>query len=145
MHVRARLLLLAAVILAACTSKPGAVPPGQAPLTIEAGGGSGISRLTLSESAAKRLGIQTATVAEQRIDGATKTVIPYAAVIYDTDGQTWTYTNPSGFLFVRAVIKVERIDGERAVLTLGPPLSTSVVTVGGAELWGAEHGVGGGH
>ncbi|HEX6867287.1 MAG TPA: hypothetical protein VF119_00710, partial [Candidatus Limnocylindrales bacterium] len=63
----------------------------------------------------------------------------------DPEGATWAYTNPEGLLFVRAPISVERIVGDLAILSEGPPAGTLVVTVGGAELWGAEHGVGGGH
>jgi len=39
-------------------------------------------------------------------------------------------------------ISVEFIDGDRAVLSEGPPAGTEVVTDGAAELFGAELGIG---
>jgi len=48
-------------------------------------------------------------------------------------------------VFVRHAITVDRIEADRAVLSAGPPIGTLVVTVGVAELWGIETGVGGGH
>lgn len=144
--VAGSMLLVAAVLsLAACsgaTAAPSATPP---PLTVEKGEGEEPSRLTLSPKAVERLGIETAAVTEQLLDGASRPVIPYAAVLYDPTGATWAYTNPEGVVFVRAPITVERIEGDIAVLVSGPPAGTLVVTVGAPELWGAETGVGGGH
>ena len=45
-------------------------------------------------------------------------------------------------VYVRAPIDVIRIDGDRALLSDGPPLGTEVVTVGAAELLGTEYEVG---
>lgn len=139
------LLVAAALVLAACSGTTAAVPATAPPLAVEEGAGDEPSRLTLSPKAAERLGIETAAVSEAQVDGATRTVVPYAAVIYDATGATWAYTNPEGLVFVRAPIAVERIDGDRVVLTSGPPPGTLVVTVGAPEFWGAENGVGGGH
>lgn len=102
---------------------------------------SGLKELTLSEKAAQRLGVETAQVATA---GSTMT-IPYAAIIYDAEGQTWTYVNTEGLTYLRETITVEEIEGDTAVLTAGPPAGTPVVTTGAAELYGAEIGVGGGH
>jgi hypothetical protein len=71
--------------------------------------------------------------------------VPFAAVFWDAEGQAWTYTNPEPLVFVRQTVAVERIDGDRALLTDGPAAGSSVVIVGVAELYGAETGVGGGH
>jgi multidrug efflux pump subunit AcrA (membrane-fusion protein) len=139
------LLVAAVLVLAACSGTTAAVPPTPPPLTVEKGEGDAPSRLTLSPRAAERLGIETVAVAEAQVDGATRTVVPYAAVIYDPTGATWAYTNPDGLVFVRAPITIERIDGDRVVLESGPPPGTLVVTVGAPEFWGAENGVGGGH
>jgi len=141
---RPALLLLAAIALAACASPTGETTPTQPPIEIVKTDGSEIGRLTLSASAAGRLGIATEAVAEERIDGVDRTVIPYAALLYDADGTTWAYTNPEGLLFIREPVTVDRIQGDLAILRAGPAVATLVVTVGGAELWGAEHGVGGG-
>ena len=72
--------------------------------------------------------------------GATQKVIPYAAVLYDADGKTWVYANPGPRTFLRAPITVDRIDGDDAFLSDGPPSGTAVVTVGAEELYGTEFG-----
>ena len=73
--------------------------------------------------------------------GTSRKIVPYAAVIYDVKGATWVYTNPEPLAFVRQSISVDYIKGDLAFLTEGPPAGTEVVTVGGAELYGAETGV----
>ena len=69
-------------------------------------------------------------------------IIPYTAVLYDSRGDTWVYTNPEPLVFVRDHISISYIEGDLAVLFAGPPAGTAVVTVGAAELYGAEFGVG---
>jgi hypothetical protein len=101
-----------------------------------------LSQIELTQAAADRTGIQTAPVQSETIGGADRLVIPYSAVMYHLDGSTWTYTNPSGLMFLRAPIDIDRIEGERAILTAGPTAGTAVVTVGAAELYGTEFGVG---
>lgn len=102
---------------------------------------SGLKELTLSEKAAQRLGVETAQVAGS---GAAM-MIPYAAIIYDADGQTWAYVNTEPLTYLRETITVEEIEGDTAVISAGPASGTPVVTTGAAELYGAEIGVGGGH
>jgi hypothetical protein len=70
-------------------------------------------------------------------------VIPYAAVLYDLNGDEWVYTSPQPLVYVRAPIVVDYIDGDLAVLSEGPPADTEVVTAGASELFGAEAGIGG--
>lgn len=143
MKVRRWLMLgvvLAAVPLAAC-APDSAEPAAEDPATVEEIPGSELSRLTLSAKAVERLGIETATVAE---DGSRLT-LPYAAVLYDSEGRTWAYATPEQNVFVRHEIVVDRVDGEVAFVDEGPPAGTEVVTTGAAELFGTETGVGGGH
>lgn len=97
--------------------------------------GESMPRVVLTESAAERLGIQTAQV---RVRGDQRTVIPYSAVLYDVNGDTWVYTNVEPLVFVRHRVSIDQIDGENAVLLDGPPPGTMTVTVGAAELFGAE-------
>jgi hypothetical protein len=97
----------------------------------------GQTQVVLSAEAAKRLDVQTTPV---RSAAGKKTVIPFAAVLYDPNGETWTYTSPKPLVFVRHDISVDRIDGNRAILSTGPPAGTSVVTVGATEIWGVEYG-----
>jgi hypothetical protein len=74
--------------------------------------------------------------------GKLQKVIPYAAVIYDAAGNSWTYTNPEPLVFVRHPIVIEYIDGDLAALKEGPEVGTAVVTVGAPELMGVELNVG---
>jgi hypothetical protein len=127
--------LLVPLFLTACggSADEGAT---ESPAAVEQIKGTEVNRITLTAEAAKRLDVQTATV---RSTGE-RTVIPYAAVLYDPDGRTWTYTSPERLVFVRKDISVDRIDGDSAILAKGPSAGTAVVTVGGDELWGVEYG-----
>jgi hypothetical protein len=111
------------------------------PAKVEPIAGTDVGRVTLSEEAATRLGIQTAPVGEEQIGGALRKVIPYGALLYDASGKTWTYTSPEPLVFVRQEITVDRIEGGQVTLSDGPTAGTAVVTVGAAELAGTEHGV----
>jgi len=136
-------MTIASVLLAACGQEAVEAAPGAEAVTLTEIEGTDFHRVTLSESAAARLGIETAAVTEDSARG--QLLIPYSALLYDASGATWTYTNPDGLVFVRAAVEVELIDGGFARLTAGPAAGTMVVAVGAAELWGAETGVGGGH
>lgn len=74
--------------------------------------------------------------------GAGPSIIPYSAVIYGLNGETWAYINPEPLTYVRHPITVDYIEGGQAFLLDGPPLGTPVVTVGAALLYGADTGVG---
>jgi hypothetical protein len=112
--------------------------------------GTDLSRVTLSQQAADRLGIETAVVRTQRLAGpgqagsaaASRKVVPYAAVIYDETGDTWTFTSPRPLAYLRQHIEIDFIEGDAAILSDGPAVGTTVVTVGAAELLGTELGVG---
>ena len=130
--------------LAGCTTASIDLPAIQSepPSHVEPIEGSELSRVTLSERAAQRLGIETTQVSSEEIDGTPRQVIPYGAVIYDTKGATWTYTSPEPLTFVRHPITIDAIDGDRVVLSEGPGDGTAVVSVGAAELYGTEYEVG---
>ena len=130
-------LAVVAIVAASGTSKDDAVAPDVKPATVVPIKGTGISRVTLSPDAARRLGIETAPVQA----GGRGGVIPYAAVLYDPSGQTFTYTSPRPRVFERQMIDVIRIDGARALLRSGPPAGMAVVTVGSQELFGSEYEV----
>ena len=85
----------------------------------------------------QRVGVRLASSS-----GTPKKVIPYSAVMYDVSGDTWVYTNTEPLVFIRHRVTIQHIDGEMAVLKDGPATGTEVVTVGAAELFGAETGVG---
>jgi hypothetical protein len=150
------------------TSKPG-------PAKVEKIEGSSVARVTLTEAAMARLGIETAPVREEAVaprkplvsgiagltiaanatapsvavtDAAqtmpgseTRKTIPYSAVIYDLSGQAWAYVNTAPRTYVRQPITIDYSQGAQTVLKDGPPAGTQVVSVGAAELFGAETGV----
>lgn len=99
---------------------------------------SGPARVTLTERAAQRLGIETVTVEER--DG--RKVVSSGAVILDAQGRRWLYVSEQPLVFLRHPIRIEREDAGLAWLAEGPPAGTRVVTVGAAELHGAETGIG---
>jgi hypothetical protein len=160
--------LVAGLGLAAC-QRPSSSAHHASPAEVEKIEGTGLSRITLTPKAAERLAIATASVAglgtaagtvvaqgdtgarlqgdpgvrlTRSTSGSGRTVVPYAAVIYDAHGDTWVYTSPSPLVFVRHRIEIDHIEGDRAVLRSGPPVGTTVVTAGAAELLGTEFKVG---
>jgi hypothetical protein len=150
----AGLLLAAALALGVSACSGGAAEEetqGYRDAKVEPVQGTDLSRVTLSRAAAERLGIQTTQVRAERVaapgqpasTATTHKVVPYAAVLYDEQGDTWTFTNPGPLSYLRAHIRIDRIEGDTAVLSEGPPVGTTVVTVGAAELLGTELGVGG--
>lgn len=126
------LAILVALSLAACgprTSTTEMIPPSM----LEEIEGSDLKRVILTEKAAERIGVQTVPV-----DGL---VVPYSAVIYDVEGNTWLYTNPEPLTFVRAQIVIDRIEGDQAFLTEELQTDAPIVTMGVIEIYGAETGV----
>lgn len=109
------------------------------PAKVEAIEGSKVKRVTVTEKAAQRLDIQTAEVTKE---GADQLAVPYASIVYDIGGGTWVYTMPQALTFVRQSVVVQSIKGVNVVLKDGPAVGTKIVTVGVAELYGAEKGVG---
>lgn len=136
------LITVLSVALAACGQEAADAAPGAEAVSVTEIENSNLHRVTLSESAAARLGVEMAAVTEGT---GGSLLIPYSALLYDASGATWTYTSPEELVFVREQVEVELIDGDLAQLTVGPEPGTAVVTIGAAELWGAETGVGGGH
>ena len=104
--------------------------------------GTDLWEVTLTERAAQRTGIETVEVSMRTVEGAERLTIPYSAVMYHYDGTEWTYTVPSPLTYLRAAIEIDYIDGDLAVLNSGPNEGTEVVSVGAAELYGVEFGIG---
>jgi len=153
---------------AADSSKPG-------PAKVEKIEGSNVARVTLTEPAMARLGVETTPVREEAVTprkplisgisaltvaanadsssvpvtdamqtapaSETRKIIPYSAVIYDLSGQAWAYVNTEPRTYVRQPITIDYSQGAQTVLKDGPPAGTQVVSVGAAELFGAETGV----
>lgn len=75
-------------------------------------------------------------------DDGPRLVVPFSSLIYDIYGETWVYISPEPLQFLRVPVEVDYIQGDKVVLIDGPAAGTKVVTVGVAELHGADTGVG---
>lgn len=125
-------LLSTSLMLSACgaPSVDIEVSEEEGPVKVEHLDGVQPTRVTLTEDAAQRLDIQTVP--------AQGNVIPYAALLYDTEGNTWVYVNPEPFVFLRSPVTVDHIEGGQAFLSKELPSGSVVVTIGAAELFGSE-------
>lgn len=130
-------LVLASLQLSACA--PASAPEEEIkPASLEPIAGSDLNRITLTEKASERLGLEMVPVVVQKIDGTERLVIPYTALLYDVNGTAWVYVNVGPLVFVRQEITVESILGDEVILSEGPVAGTKVVTLGATELFGSE-------
>jgi hypothetical protein len=132
------LALLAIPLLATACGGTSAEEPSAESAVTKHVPGTDIVRVELTADAAERLGVKTVPVGNDA--KSSRAVIPYAAVLYDPDGSTWTYASPAPLVFQRKDITVARIQGDAAVLSRGPAVGTVVVTAGATEIWGVEYG-----
>jgi hypothetical protein len=131
----AGLVVIAVLALPACTEVEEEEPSGYEPSRLQPVEGSDdLVRVTFTAEGADRVGLQTARI--RRSGG--QEVIPYAALIYDPEGKAYVYTSPKRLSFVRAEVEVAGVDGDRVLLSDGPPAGTKVVTVGAGEVYGTE-------
>jgi hypothetical protein len=136
-------LFIAISQLSACTQTSAEANGGAEPAKVEhVEGSEEVSHLTLTAEAVERIGIQTTPISETTVAGKRRKVVPYGAVLYDAEGKTSVYVSSAPNTYVREPITVDFIQGDRAVLTAGPAAGTAIVTVGAAELYGTETGVG---
>lgn len=131
--------LVATLLLTGCAGQLSDEQVIKDPATVEHVEGDDVARITLTEGAAERLGIRTAVV-EGR--GKKRTVVPAGTLLVDPEGDFWVYTNPEPLVFLRHKIRIQNEIGQQAILSAGPPIGTPVVTVGAAELYGVEYGIG---
>ena len=131
------IVMLLALSLSACAPEAIAEDENK-PVSLEPIAGTDLNRLTLTQKAAERLGLETAPVLSQPIDGTERLVIPYAALLYDPSGQAWVYVNIEPLVFVRQAITVDSIEGDDVILSDGPDAGATVVTLGATELFGSE-------
>ncbi len=128
----------AAVVAAGASSCAGAVDDSYViedePGTIEPIEGTDLAQVLLTDRAAERLRIETATVERS----GNRTVVPRTAVFVDSEGAWWVYTQQQEHSFVRHEIEIQREQGRVALLSDGPGVGIEVVTVGVAELYGLE-------
>lgn len=137
--------LVVLVVFVGSSSETAAVATKVKPAIVEPIEGSERMRVTLTEPAVERIGVETAPIEDAQAvrEGSSGTrAIAYGALLYEKDGGTFVYTNPEPLIFESAPVTVDYIEGDVVILSDGPPTGTKVVTVGGAELYGAETGVG---
>jgi hypothetical protein len=141
-----RLPLAAAVCAALVFSLPACAAPaaapaavGEAPAKVEKNATTGIAKLTLTQRGLDRLEVKTEPVTAGT---GTEIRLPYGALMYDANGKTWVYTNPAPRVFERQEVTVSKVEAGVVTATAGPPAGTQVVTVGAAELFGAEFNTG---
>ena len=134
------ILVLAVLQFWACQKEDGS-HQFEPPSVVEEIEGSDFNRVTLTERAMERIDIQTTEVIEVN-DSPPQKVIPYSALLYGPEGQTWVYTSPQSRVFVRYVVDVDYIKGDKVFLNDGPPVGTIVATVGVAELYGTDFEIG---
>jgi multidrug efflux pump subunit AcrA (membrane-fusion protein) len=128
-------LAAAAMLLAGCQEVQEESTAGYEPAKlVPIKGTDDLKRVTFTPEGARRLRLRTASIAGT----GTRKVVPYAALIYDPQGRTFVYVMPRPLTFLRRAVEVDRIDGDRAVLSAGPAAGTRVVTVGAVEVYGAE-------
>lgn len=141
--VVAGLAVAAAAAGCGTTAAPDLAPPA----TVQPVPGSRTPQIRLTPQAVQRTGIRTRAVWRGwfTVDGRRQQhlAIPYAAVVYDNNGSTWSYVNTSARTYQRKPISVQIIQGGTAILSSGPPPGTQVVTVGGPELLGTEYNING--
>ena len=102
---------------------------------MEKNAATGIAKLTLTEKGIERLDLKTETV---KAGTGTNVLLPYAALLYDASGKTWVYTNPAPRVYQREPVTVAKVEGGVVTASTGPAVGTTIVTVGAAELFGAE-------
>jgi hypothetical protein len=126
------MFILSGLLLSACGPKESTAEK-VSPSKLEKIEGTDLSKVILTEKAAERIGVETVP--------ASGNEVPYAAVIYDIEGNTWIYTSPEALTFVREPIVIDHIEGDTAILAESLSSQFNVVTVGVAEIYGTETGV----
>jgi hypothetical protein len=136
-------VLAGGLSLSACKEVEEESASGYEPSKLEAieGKGEDFQRVTFTKEGAARVDLHTDTVKRSR----GHKVVPYAALIYSGDVKTFVYVNPKPLTFEREPVTVDRIEGDRVLLSDGPPAGTRIVTTGVTEVYGAELDIAGSH
>ena len=138
----ASFLVAAGLVVTGCsgTAQGTDAAAGEEPAVLEVADDGEPGRITLTRQARDRIGIETEAVATSP-DGLS---IPYGGVVYDNEGEAWTFAVVGERTYQRAPISILDIVDDRALLGAGPAPGTEVVTVGAALLVGVEAGISGG-
>lgn len=130
-------MVLLGLLLAGCAAAPST--NGRRPVAkVEHLNGT-VDRITLTDRAVQRIGIQTTPV----LAVSEGTLVPYSALIYDTSGRALVYTSPESLVYLRNNVRVKSLQGDHVILADGPPAGAAVVSVGASVLLGIDLGIGG--
>ena len=121
-------LALGAAALAGCTEVESESETGYEPSKLRK------THVEFTPEGAKRTGLRTEAVERT----GRRVSVPYAALLYDPEGKTYVYTSPKELHYVKAEVRVARVESGRVVLARGPPPGSRVVTTGAAEVYGTE-------
>jgi len=139
----AGLFVIGAMFLSACKEVEEDSAAGYEPTKLEPikGKSEDFQRVIFTKEGAARTDVQTGSVTRS---GGHK-VIPYEALIYNDEAKTFVYTSTKPLSYERVPVTVDRIEGDRVLLSKGPALDSKVVTVGASEVYGAELDIAGSH
>ena len=101
--------------------------------------GTATPSVVLTPLGAQRIGLETAPVSAGPGGAAT---FPYAALLYEPDGQIAVYVSAGTLTYTRHFVKVDAVSGGQVTVTSGVTLGERVVTDGAEELMGVQNGVG---
>ncbi len=100
--------------------------------------GDGPMRIILTQDAASRIDLRTATV-EQDGDAV---VVPDSALMWDGGGTAIVYEEVDDLTYSPVTVELDHQNDGRAWLVSGPEAGAVVVSLGAAELYGVQHGIG---
>jgi hypothetical protein len=131
-------VVAATIVLAGCsTSSSTASQPPTARL-VQVPGSSQPS-IVLTQLGAERIGLKTAAVSG--VPGGEE-AFPYAALLYEPNGQAAVYVATGPLTFTRAFVTVDTIVGNVVTVKSGVTPGLRVATDGAEELLGVQNGVG---
>ena len=127
-------VVASAFVLGACDEVPSNLRENQ-PYKVEGPEDAAIKTVKMDDATAALLPVRLTEVGNQ----GDRKVVPHNAVIYNPDGDVFVYTKPKAETYVRRPVRVESVEGERALLAAGPEAGTTIVTTGSAELLATEY------
>jgi len=135
-----KILLTAAVIAVTAGCGSSAPTAAQSPTSkLVTLPGSATPSVVLTPLGARRIGLETAAVSTGPGGAVT---FPYAALLYEPNGQTAVYVSAGTLTYTRHFVTVATIDGDQVTVTSGVTPGERVVTDGAEELLGVQNGVG---
>jgi hypothetical protein len=127
----------AAALLSGCaaTSSDTTLPPTSQLVKVP---GSSVPNVVLTPLGAERIGLETQPVT---VDSSGQATFPYAALLYESNGQAAVYVESAQLTFTRHFVTVTSIVGNTVTVTSGVTPGDRVATDGSEELYGVQNGV----